>query len=83
MEQRPDLDGLVLPDLLTVEVLARHLGRGPAAVRALLRRKVLPGRRIGRRWIVERRALLRALAPDFVQVRVVRLGERAEAGARP
>lgn len=55
------LHDLLLPDLLTVEDLARHLRRSHSAIRALLRAGDIPGRRIGRRWIVDRGALLRSL----------------------
>ncbi len=52
-----------LPDLIIVEVLAAFLRRSPSAVRDLLRNGVLPGKKVGRRWVIERQALLRALAP--------------------
>ncbi|HET6203594.1 MAG TPA: helix-turn-helix domain-containing protein [Planctomycetota bacterium] len=59
----PLLEAL-LPDLLVVEDLAGRLRRSPSAVRALLRAGALPGRKVGRRWVVEREALLQALAPE-------------------
>ncbi|MHC4136104.1 MAG: helix-turn-helix domain-containing protein [Planctomycetota bacterium] len=71
---------LLLPDLLTVEDLAGHLRLSPCTVRRLLRGRVLPGTKIAGRWIVERHALLRALAPDGAcsrQFGVLRGGFRA------
>ena len=56
---------VLLPDLLVVEDLASVLRITPSAARKLLRRGVIPGRRIGRRWVVDREALLRSLTgPD-------------------
>lgn len=57
---------IMLPDLLTVEDLAPRLKVTPGAVRRLLRTGVLPGRKVGRRWIVERRGLLLALSTSPV-----------------
>ena len=64
MEQKykPFTD-LVLPDLLLVEDLAEKLRLSKSAVHNLLRRGTLPGKKLGRRWVVERGALLRALTP--------------------
>jgi excisionase family DNA binding protein len=52
---------LSLPDVATVEDLARHLKLSSATVRAHLRAGRLPGRRVGRRWYVPRQALLSLL----------------------
>jgi len=65
------LMSMVLPDLMWVEDLAARLRRSPSAVRDMLRRGVLPGRKIGRRWLVERGALLRAVAPDNARFRLL------------
>jgi hypothetical protein len=65
------LTSMVLPDLMWVEDLAARLRRSPSAVRDMLRRGMLPGRKVGRRWLVERGALLRAVAPDNVPLRLV------------
>ena len=52
---------VTLPDVCRVEHLAEPFGLTPGAVRKLLRQGRLPGRRVGRRWLVSRRALLRWL----------------------
>ena len=53
-----------VPEVAVVEDLALYLRCSPATVRRLLRTGVLPGRKIGRRWVIERHALLRAVAPS-------------------
>lgn len=55
---------LGLPDVCVVEDLARFLRCSPSAVRALLRRGAIPGRKLGRRWAVNRLAFLESLRPD-------------------
>ena len=66
---------LILPDVATVAVLAQILGRSESQIRALLRSGQIPGRKIGGRWIVSRRALLASLtaesseAPDHPPMR--------------
>ena len=52
------LRALALPDICQVEDLASHLRQSPAAIRAALRRGQLPGRRVGKRWLISRAALL-------------------------
>lgn len=52
------LRALSLPDVATVEDVALHLKLSSETVRAHLRARRLPGRRIGRRWYVTRQALL-------------------------
>ena len=61
---RRTLRDLLLPDLLTVEDLAFHLQRSQSAICNMLRAGVIPGRKIGKRWIVDRDALLRSLSPS-------------------
>jgi excisionase family DNA binding protein len=41
---------------ITVPEIARRLGIGRLAVYELLRRRIIPGIRLGRRWIVTRHA---------------------------
>ena len=41
---------------MTVEEIARHLDIGRLAVYAMLEQRLLPGIRVGRRWIVTRHA---------------------------
>jgi excisionase family DNA binding protein len=41
---------------MTVPEIARRLGIGRLAVYAMLERQILPGVRLGRRWIITRRA---------------------------
>jgi len=41
---------------MTVSEVARRLGIGRQAVYAMLKQGVIPGLRIGRRWIITRRA---------------------------
>lgn len=41
---------------MTVEEIARRLAVGERAVYAMLDQKIIPGIRIGRRWIVTRHA---------------------------
>jgi hypothetical protein len=52
---------LVLPEVLNVHDLARALAMTPHTVRGLLRRGALPGRRIGKAWLVVREDLLDAI----------------------
>ena len=52
------LRAVALPDILKVEDLAQHLGISHEAVRRALREGKLPGRRVGRRWLLSRSALL-------------------------
>lgn len=49
---------VLLPQILDVQDLAKWLRCSEPTVRALLRAGRLPGRRIGRRWLVSRDALL-------------------------
>jgi excisionase family DNA binding protein len=56
------LKTVALPDVCRVEHLAEHLDLTEGAVRKLLREGRLPGRRVGRRWLVARPALLRWLS---------------------
>ena len=49
---------ILLPDLVLVADLAKHLGLSRHVVRTLLKRGELPGRKIGGRWVVPRPALL-------------------------
>ena len=60
---------LIVPDLCNVAVLARLLLRSESSVRDLLRQGILPGRKIGRRWLIERQALLRAVASSSASPR--------------
>ena len=53
---------VALPDVCRVEDLAHHLNISLAAIRSALRRGDLPGRRVGKRWLVSRQALLDRLA---------------------
>jgi excisionase family DNA binding protein len=43
---------------VTVEEIAAHLNIGRLAVYALLERRIIPAVRVGRRWIITRRAYL-------------------------
>lgn len=54
-------DGLILPEIINVPHLAVVLHRTEGGVRALFRRGVLPGVKLGREWVITRRELLRAL----------------------
>lgn len=56
------LRAVALPDICQVEDLASHLRQSPSSIRAMLRKGQLPGRRVGRRWLVSRAALLAWLA---------------------
>jgi len=77
----PDLRRVVLGDLVVVEDLAHYLRMSRAGVRALLRRGAIPGAKLGRRWVVDRRALLRAVAPSDARVRIRALFADAGDGA--
>lgn len=50
------------PEVLTVEDLALLLRMSPSRVRDHLRTRVLPGRKLGRRWLAVRSEILAALA---------------------
>ena len=56
------LRSVSLPDVVTVDDLACHLRLSPSAVRAALREGRIPGRRVGRRWLISRPALLASFA---------------------
>ncbi len=56
------LRAVALPDVCRVEDLAQHLNISPAAIRRALRRGDIPGRRVGKRWLVARLALVEWLA---------------------
>ena len=56
------LRSISLPDVATVEDLARILRLSRSTIRGHLRAGAIPGRKIGRRWLVSRPALLRWLA---------------------
>lgn len=56
------LRSVALPDVCRVEDLATHLGMSPSAVRRALRRGEIPGRHVGRRWLISRPALLEWLS---------------------
>lgn len=58
------LRAVSLPDIITVDGYARHVGLHPSTVRAQLRDGRLPGRRVGRRWLIARLALIAHLAPS-------------------
>lgn len=62
---------ILLPDILTVEDLAPVLHLRPSAVRALIRRGAIPARKLGRRWLVARGELLRALSSPVATWRAV------------
>jgi hypothetical protein len=52
---------VLIPEILDVEDLAHWLRCSPSTARAHLRSGQIPGRRIGRRWLVARDALLLSL----------------------
>lgn len=58
------LRSVALPDVCLVEDLADHLRASRSAIRSALRRGDLPGRRVGKRWLIARLALLESLASD-------------------
>lgn len=53
---------IFLPDILLVEDLAPVLRMSPSGVRAALRAGRIPGKRVGRKWMVSRAALLGFIA---------------------
>ncbi len=55
----------VLPDVLRTEDVAVAMRLAPATVLRLLRERVIPGRKIGGRWFVEREVFLDAIRPAF------------------
>ena len=52
---------VLLPEILDVPELARWLRCSESSARRLLREGRIPGRRIGKRWLVSREALLQVL----------------------
>ena len=60
-----------LPDVLLVEDLADVMRVTPAAVRALIRQGTIPGRKLGKRWLISRIEFLRSLTPPAATFRVV------------
>ncbi len=67
---------ILLPDVLAVEDLAPVLHLRPSAIRALIRRGAIPARKLGRRWLVTRAELLRALSCPAAGWRAVPPGGR-------
>ncbi len=57
-----DVRQIFVPDILLIEDLCRVLRMTPSGARAALRAGRIPGRRLGRRWVVSREALLALLA---------------------
>jgi hypothetical protein len=58
-----------LPDILAAEDLAGPLHVTPRAVREMFRRGLLPGKKLGRRWLTTREEVLRALSSDAPRFR--------------
>jgi excisionase family DNA binding protein len=58
---------IALPDVVSVEELARHIGLSDATVRDLIRSGAIPGKKLGRRWFVSREALIRSLSRQEVE----------------
>ena len=56
------LSDFALPDIVTARALARVLDVTPAAARQMFRRGLIPGCKLGRRWVVTRHALLAHIA---------------------
>jgi len=52
-----------LPEICLVGDLSRVLRKSPGRVRELLKSGTLPGRKLGRTWVVRREDLLAALSP--------------------
>lgn len=65
------LRSVALPDIVTVEAYAAHTHQHPATVRAQLRAGLLPGRRVGRRWLIARLALIAHLSRPQPALRIV------------
>lgn len=57
------LKAVALPDICQVHDLARHLRLAPTTIRRAFRVGILPGRKIGGRWLASRQAVLAALDP--------------------
>ena len=56
------LRSIALPDICRVPDLANHTRMSPTAIRRAFRRGVIPGRKIGGRWLTSRQAVLAALS---------------------
>lgn len=63
------LRAVALPDVCRVEDLAHHLHTSASVIRSALRRGEIPGRRVGKRWLIARQALIESLAmrPDVLE----------------
>ena len=75
------LRSVSLPDVVTVRDLEDHIGLSGSTLRAHLRAGRLPGRRVGRRWLISRQALLAFLAENAVEARPRRTAARPSARA--
>jgi len=64
MRSTTKLSDMLIPDVMTVQDASIRLGYSQRHLRRLLRDGILPGRRLGRRWVILRGPLLAALAPD-------------------
>jgi hypothetical protein len=71
---------VLLPDILVVEDVARAIHAGPSRVREMLRTGLIPAKKLGRRWLVTRVELLRALTPTSVTPRFQLLDEERREG---
>lgn len=61
---RAALRSIALPDICTVPVLAQHLHLSHSAIRSLIRQGAIPGRKLGRQWVVSRIELLGSLRTE-------------------
>ena len=59
---KTNLRDVALPDVITSAALARVLEIRPETVSRMFRQGVLPGRKLGRRWVTTRHALLAFLS---------------------
>ncbi len=55
---------VMLPEVCLTEDLAASLRISLSAVRALLRSGQIPGRKLGRRWVVDRSSFLNSLRSE-------------------
>jgi hypothetical protein len=56
---------VVLPDVLLAADVAAALGIADRTALGLLRNRLIPGRKLAGRWVVEREVFLHAVRPEF------------------
>lgn len=71
MEPKATLRDLVLPDIITADVLARAMRCSEMTARALMRRGTIPAKKLAGKWLTTRVAVLRTLTESRPEPRLM------------